>query len=250
MKQHDLQRMEEALVRSARGTFDERVLEALPSPVASFFRSAVAPGTAAAASARIRMRGRIKIGRWLPFRAVEVLTPTAGFVWAARAAGIISGSDRFIDGRGAMDWRLFGMIRVMHAHGPDVSRSAAERAAAEAVWVPTALLPDFGVEWSASGDEHITARYQIADYPIEIHCTLTDDARLRSIVFRRWGDPNGTGQFALHPFGGDFTGYATFNGLTIPSEGRFGWHYGTDRWDDGEFFRYRITGLEPIVKAA
>jgi hypothetical protein len=250
MKQQELRQMEKALARSAGSAFDERALDGLPSPVASFFRSSVAPGTPATASARIRMRGRIKIGRWLPFRAIEVLTPMAGFVWAARAAGVISGSDRFVDGRGGMDWRLFGMIRVMHASGPDVSRSAAERAAAEAVWVPTSLLPGFGVDWSASGDEHITARYQIADYPVEIHCALADDARLRSIVFQRWGDPDGTGEFAPHPFGGEFSAHATFNGLTIPSEGRFGWHYGTDRWSDGEFFRYRITGLEPIVKEA
>jgi hypothetical protein len=40
------------------------------------------------------------------------------------------------------------------------------------------------------------------------------------------------------------TGYATFDGLTIPSAGRFGWHFGTERWPEGEFFRYQITGLQ------
>jgi hypothetical protein len=44
-------------------------------------------------------------------------------------------------------------------------------------------------------------------------------------------------------FGGQITAHATFNGLTIPSAGRFGWYFGTNRWSQGEFFRYRITEL-------
>ncbi|MGH3742047.1 MAG: hypothetical protein ACRDT1_12020 [Micromonosporaceae bacterium] len=35
-------------------------------------------------------------------------------------------------------------------------------------------------------------------------------------------------------------------GLTIPSSGRLGWFYGTDRHDEGEFFRYELTALDAI----
>ncbi len=92
------------------------------------------------------MGGHIKIGRWLPFRARETLTPQHGFLWAARVAALIAGSDHYVDGSGRMDWKMVGVVRVMHADGPDVSRSGAQRAAAEAVWVPTALLPRFDVD--------------------------------------------------------------------------------------------------------
>jgi hypothetical protein len=34
---------------------------------------------------------------------------------------------------------------------------------------------------------------------------------------------------------------ATFGGLTIPSQLRIGWHFGTDRFEpEGEFFRCTI----------
>lgn len=244
MTGHRLRQVEAALLRDPQGEFSHADLEGLPGPVASYFRAAVTPGTPLALSARIRMRGRIKIGRWVPFTARQVLSPHVGFVWAARAAGIVSGSDLFVDGRGEMDWRLFGLIRVMQGSGPDVSRSAAERAAAEAMWVPSALLPAFGVKWSMLGDRRISARYQIGDYPMRVDLSITGGGLIRSVVFDRWGDPDGTGEFGLHPFGGDFSAHATFNGVTIPSEGRLGWHYGTDRWSEGEFFRYRITDLE------
>jgi hypothetical protein len=241
-----MRQSEERLLRNSQGVFSFADLEGVPGPVASYLRAAVAEGTPLALSARIRMRGRIKIGRWVPFTAREVLTPHDGFVWAARAAGVVTGSDRFIDGHGEMNWKLLGLIPVMHADGPDVARSAAERAAAEATWVPTSLLPRFGVNWSAEGDDRITARYQIATYPVRVDLATTSAGLIRAVSFNRWGDPDGTGEFGLHTFGGDFTAHAAFNGVTIPTEGRLGWHYGTDRWNEGEFFRYRITNLELI----
>jgi hypothetical protein len=87
------------------------------------------------------------------------------------------GSDRYVDGQGAMDWKLFGLVRVIHAEGPDVSRSSAGRAGGEAVWVPTALLPRFGVTWSATDAHHITASYRVDETELELHYTLDDEAR-------------------------------------------------------------------------
>jgi hypothetical protein len=88
------------------------------------------------------MRGSVKLGRaWLPFRARQILAPLHGFVSAARVAGVMVGSDRYADGTGAMEWKLLGRVLVMRAEGPQVSRSSAGRAGAEAVWVPTAVRP-------------------------------------------------------------------------------------------------------------
>jgi hypothetical protein len=67
------------------------------------------------------------------------------------------------------------------------------------------------------------------------------------MVFDRWGDPDSSGSFAWHPFGGEITSYRTFEGLTIPSSGRLGWYFGTDRWPAGEFFRYQITELHLVT---
>lgn len=47
--------------------------------------------------------------------------------------------------------------------------------------------------------------------------------------------------------GGEFTSRATFDGVTIPDAGSLGWHHGTDRWDEGEFFRYQITDLTLVT---
>jgi hypothetical protein len=191
------------------------------------------------------MRGRIRIGRWLPFTATEELAPHAGFTWSARVAGVIVGRDSYGDGQGGMEWKLAGLLTVAHADGPDVSRSAAERAGAEAVWLPTALRPELGVEWSAKGDDLICARFAVDGRPVALTLRLNQDGRVASFWLDRWGDPDRTGSWAAHRFGGEFTEQTRFGGLTIPSEGRIGWHFGTDRWADGEFFRFRMTELRP-----
>lgn len=218
-------------------------LKGLPAPVRRYLEAAIAPGTPLMTSARLRMRGRIRIGRWLPFTAHQTLNPHRGFVWTARVAGVISGSDRYADGAGRMSWKLGGLLSVAAGAGPDVSRSAAGRAAAEAVWLPTALLPRFGVTWSAEDADHITAHYRIGVTAVDLRLTLDPQGRVRSLVFERWGDPDRSGTWTQHPFGGEITGYRTFAGLAIPSAGRFGWDFATDRWSAGEFFRYEITEL-------
>jgi len=80
----------------------------------------------------------------------------------------------------------------------------------------------------------------VADY------ALDDGGRIRATWFDRWGDPDGTGH-ELHPFGLEATAHRTFAGVTIPSAGRAGWHYGTDRWPEGVFFQYEITDLELVT---
>jgi hypothetical protein len=227
--------------------FGAAELEGLPEPVQRHLAQAIAPGTPLATSARLRMRGHIKVGRWLPFRAHQLLNPHNGFVWTARAAGIIAGSDRYLDGDGGLDWKLLGLLTVAHAEGPDVSRSAAGRAGAEAIWLPTALLPRFGVRWSAGPGDQVAAGFRVGDTELELQLRLDAAGRITSLVFDRWGDPDNRGTFAQHRFGGEFTYYRSFQGLSIPSQGRLGWFYSQDRWLAGEFFRYQITDLELVT---
>jgi hypothetical protein len=218
--------------------FDPAELDGLPEPVRRHLTQAIAPGTPLHTSARLAMRGQIKVGRWLPFRARQVLSPGHGFVWTARAAGVIAGTDRYLDGAGASRWRLAGLVTVAAGEGPDVSRSAAGRAGAEGIWLPTALLPRFGVRWTAPAEDRVTAALAVGETPVTVELRLDPAGRIASVALDRWGDPGDSGSFAWHRFGGRITGYASFGGLTIPAQGRLG-------WDGDEFFRYRVTGLEP-----
>jgi hypothetical protein len=162
--------------------FSEAELDGLPPAVRRHLQAAIAPGTPLATSARLEMRGQLKLGRWLPFWAEQILAPHQGFHWAARVAGVIGGFDQYLDGRGELRWKLLGLVPVMRADGPDVARSAVGRAAGEAMWLPTALLPRFGVQWEAADDQHITARFSLDGSRMDLHYTLAEDGRIRSVV--------------------------------------------------------------------
>lgn len=242
----NLSRWQGELARPALASYTNDDLQRLPEPVRRHLRYAIAPGSPLFSAAVLTMRGSIKIGRWRRFRARQVLNPHSGFIWKGRT-GVIRGYDRYLDGDGSMTWRLAGLVPVARGRGADVSRSAAGRCAAEAVWLPTALLPRFGATWSAKDDNHISVKFRLDTTDVEVHYELDGDGGIRSFVFDRWGDPNNTGSFGWHPFGGEITGYHTFGSLTVPSSGRLGWGFGTDGWKDGEFFRFDIATLTPLV---
>jgi hypothetical protein len=227
-------------------TFSPDEVRGLDEPVQRYFQTAIAAGTPLSTGARITMIGRIRIGRWVPFRATEVLAPHTGFLWRATAAGLVTGSDRALAGDAAMRWRIGGVVLVVDASGPDVARSAAGRFAAEGVWVPTALLPRVGVEWHAESHDEVVGRFEVDGVPIELHLTIDADGELAAVRLPRWGDPAGGQDFGWHPFGGPVGAPRTWSGLTVPSEGSVGWRPGTDGWAAGEFFRYRITDLRPF----
>ena len=67
------------------------------------------------------MHGQIKLGRWRPFTARQVLAPPDGYLWAAtaRLASLpVTGYDRLSSGAGEMRWRLLRLIPVLTAAWP------------------------------------------------------------------------------------------------------------------------------------
>lgn len=239
----ELERRARALAPGPR--FGAATVEGVPAPVARYLGASIREGTPLASGARMSMRGQIRIGRWLPFSARQLLVPQLGTVWEARVAGVMSGSDRYVAGAGAMDWRLLGALALVRASGPDVTRSAAERAAGESIWVPTAMAR--AATWSAAADDRITVVADVDGHEVALEHEIDGAGRLRASHFERWGDPDRTGTWRTHPFGVEVTEHRTFAGVTIPARGRAGWHHGTPRWNDGVFFRFDITGYERLT---
>jgi len=229
-------------VPSASGEpFDPDTAAGLPEPARRWLTHAIAPGTPLWQSVELTMEGEIRLGSWRRFTARQVLAPPSGLIWAARTgvAGLpVTGYDRYSGATGEMRWRLLGLVPVMSARGPDVTRSAAGRLAGEAVLVPTAFQR---ASWEP-GDAPDTAVmvWRLAGNVERVELRVTPDGRLVEAVLQRWGDPDGA-PFARYPFGVAVEDEATFSGVTIPSVVRAGWWWGTDRAQEGEFFRARIT---------
>lgn len=226
--------------------FTPALLDGLDEPVRRHLTHAIADGAPLQPSGvRLTMRGRIRVGRWLPFTAVQHLDADA-LHWEARIAlgplTLLRVVDAYDDGSGRQDGYLFGRRRVMHAEGEDVTRSAAGRVALEcAMSAPTTLLPAPDVEWCAEADDIITVRRVIRPERPEVRIGLGADGAVRWVVADRWGGPDGKAG-AYVPCGGDVEAQRRFGDLTVPSAFTVGWGYGTPAY--APFFRAEITALE------
>jgi hypothetical protein len=235
------------------GAFNPETIALHPEPVRRYLEHAVAPGTPLARAMRIRMRGEIRLtDRWLPFEAEQVTRWSRGFIWKAKVkmAPLLSvkGSDRWIDGRGEMRWKLLGVIPVMSADGPDISRSAAGRFRAETTWLPSVLV-DPEVTWAVaddageSGEATLLATVPVLGEEDKVELRVDASGRLLENRLERWGNPGGDA-FELVAFGCRVDEEGSFGGYTIPTKLRVGWYVDSERFErEGEFFRAELTAV-------
>jgi len=237
----DLDTLWRSVPRAPR-VFDPQDVAHLPELARGYLTHAIATGTPLAPAVRLRMHGMIRLKRWRKFKAVQVITSDGAMVWRAsvRMGGTsIRGYDRFIGGKGAMAWRLFGIIPIIRESGPDITRSMANRVAAESIWLPS-MLADKRVRWRAGDANVALAGISIGGHPTELRMTL-DHGRLIAVGLPRWGNPDG-GPFREASFGAYVDQEATFGGYTIPARLRVGWHFDdAARFDaEGKFFEVSI----------
>jgi hypothetical protein len=235
----------EELWRSAptsMGSFSKDTIARLPDAAQCYLCHAIDEGTALASTARLRMHGEIKLKRWLRYSAEQVICRGRGFIWRATVwMGIvpITGSDRLLNGEGAMRWNILGIVPVMAATGVDITRSVAGRTAAELVWLPSALL-DEDVSWSATDPTHTRTAIAVEGESVDLNVAIEEGGRLKSLALSRWGNPDG-GAFSYLDFGGIVEDEGTFGGYTIPTRLRIGYFAGSSRFEsEGEFIRISI----------
>jgi hypothetical protein len=230
--------------------FSAALVAGLPDPVRRYFTHAIAEGAALDAGVRLEMRGRIKVGLWLPFTARQECDGRS-FSWRA-AVGVgrlrpLRVVDRYAGADASMDGTLFGRIGLFHAAGGDTRRSAAGRAALEAIWAPAALLPRRGVAWRAVSEREIVASWDVAPERPEVHIRIDSAGAVRSVSALRWGDA-GRPAFGYIPCGCDVLAERRFGDLLVPSRVIVGWWYGTDR--HAPFFTADIVALERMRDSA
>ena len=220
--------------------FDPASVETLPPPARRFLRHAMAPGTPLPERVELAMEGTILLepgGEPLALEARQILVPDRGFLWSARAhRGLlrIRGYDRLTRGEGEMRWKLYGLIPVMTASGPDVTRSAATRLVMEGVLVPSSLLPG-RVEWEAVDDHHAIFHRTVAGEAVAT--TLEVDPEGRPV--RAWADRWNEGRYER--FEVRFEGSLEVDGIRVPHAMVAGWRL--DDPDAFPFFNARLTSV-------
>jgi len=216
----------------------------LDEPVRRYFNHAISAGAALPDGVGMTMRGRIKVGVWLPFTAVQTVDGHS-FVWQARVGPgplkPLHVTDRYAHAIGRTEGRLFGRFTLFAAEDYDTARSAATRAAIESVvFAPSSVLPDRGVTWRAETDHVIVARFDLAPEHPEIRVCIDDHGAQRTVTAQRWGNA-GEQSFQYIPFGGEIHAERRFGDFVLPSHASVGWWFGTPRYEP--FFKAVIEGV-------
>jgi hypothetical protein len=212
----------------------------LDEPVHRYLAHALHGGAERASGVRLAMRGRIKVGAWLPFTASQECDGRS-FVWRARVGlgqvTLLTVLDRFGEGAGSTEGRLFGRRRAFGAEGEDTTRSAAGRAALESVFAPMTLLPERRVAWRAESDEIVVAGFDVPPERPEVRLRIDGEGALLSASALRWRDRE-AGYVAC---GCEVRAERRFGDVVVPSSVRVGWWFGTPRY--APFFEAEVTEL-------
>lgn len=232
--------------REPADRFQSTLVGDLDEPVRRFFTHALHEGAPLAGQVRLTMRGRIKVGTWLPFTADQNVDGRS-FVWQARVGWgpftLLSVRDRYADGTGGTEGRLLDRLRVFHREDADTARSAAGRTALESVvFAPASVLPDRGVVWRANSEDVIVARFDLPPERPEVHARIDEHGALRTVSALRWGNA-GRQAFDYIPCGCQVHAERDFGDMLIPSSLTVGWWFDTARY--APFFETEIHHINP-----
>ncbi|WP_193195519.1 DUF6920 family protein [Nostoc sp. MG11] len=232
----------------AEHRFTKDMVAELPAPVQRYFLHSIAPGTPLASSISLEMSGSFRMAQdkpWIPMRAKQITSALKGFVWRpVIGSGLFKfmGVDYYANKSGRMRFSLGGLIPLVNAHSPDITRSAIGRFAGEFFWLPSALLPQRNVIWKAIDERTIQASLKVDGEPITLTLVTDLDGKVLKLSLPRWGEHKEDSSYTYIPFGGEFPEEHTFGGFTIPSQISAGWWFGTERYS--EFFRAKIEQAE------
>jgi hypothetical protein len=227
--------------------FRESMVASLPPVARRYLLHAIRPGTPLAGAVRLETAFRMRLQRQAtqPTELIgrETLAMPYGFVWTARTRrGVfrLRVRDHYAEREGALMVTLLGVIPVVTAGGPDVTRSARHRLAIESIWLPSSLLPAENVIWEPIDDSRARVVVTIDGEPIPLTLTVDNDGRLLEVTMLRHGDI-GVPAWQAIPYGVRVEAETLFGGYAIPTRVRGGWWYGTERGTAHDASLFTVT---------
>ena len=205
----------------------------LPAPVFRYLTQALPQSSKAIRQVVLEQSGQIRTStsskNWLEFSAKQVISPLAkGFVWNAKVklplATQLQVLDSYCAGVGSGAVSLFSALTVSAAANvPQLNSGALHRYLAEAVWYPTALLPQFGIVWEAIDDRTAVATLSDHGISVALEFRFNEADEVVGIYspgrFARFGD-----EYKKVAWEGHFRHYQRHCGFLIPSQGEVGWY--------------------------
>lgn len=203
----------------------------LPAPVQRYFAKVLPMNPREIQIARFRQVGQFCTSPAAPWRTMSAKqshsTHPPGFVWDARIGSVpfvrVHVRDAFIHGQGAMAVKLFGLFPLLDDEpSPELNSAALQRYLAEAIWFPTALLPEAGVAWTAIDDDRALATLSDHGITVSLEFQFNDAGQITGTYTpHRYRERSG--KFVATPWQSRYSGYAAHDGILIPRKAEAAW---------------------------
>lgn len=218
---------------------DFSTLKNLPQPVERYFKRVLTDGMPFISMVKTRQKGELRINtssnKWLSFTAKQFVTPiTTGFVWCARVRSLLRTwlriSDCYISAVGVGKVDLLSIFPIItESNIAELNSGSLHRYLAEAVWYPTALLPESGVQWTAIDKYSAIASLTNKQTTVSLKFTFNDDDEAVGI-YTQSRFKKVSGKYIPAAWEGHFSNYLTQDGVRIPGYGEVGW-YENNQWE-------------------
>ncbi|WP_153798381.1 DUF3784 domain-containing protein [Foetidibacter luteolus] len=205
------------------------MLAHLPAVVQKWLRHSGVVGKQLTSTVWLRQVGEMRTkpgSRWMPFEATQYFTvQQPQFNWQVKARMMplltLTGRDRFCDGKGEMDIKLWSLINVASATGDDKTNTATMlRYLAEITWFPTAALSNY-ISWQVIDDTAARAVMTYKGITVSGIMKFKPSGDIKSFEAWRY---MGSGKDAKpEKWLVEMTDYKVFNGMRIPHKNKVTW---------------------------
>lgn len=184
---------------------------------------------------------------WLPFVAEQTFAARRiDFRWTARVRMVPLVHARVIDsfdgGVGSLEARVFGIVPVAFARGPQTDKGEALRGLAELPWRPFAFAGGMGLAFEAVSEDRLRASFDDGRTQATLDFQVSADGAI--LEARAASRPRVAGKEVVHnAWSGTFGDYRELDGVRVPTTAEVTWHL-----PEGPFtyFRGRVTEFKLI----
>lgn len=224
-----VEKLKQSASTNSERTISFKTFDSLPAPVGRYFRFALKEGQSLIRTARIRHEGEFNLNdKWIPFTSTQNFSAhPPGFIWDAdmkmNRLMNVRVRDGYVAGRGSMTAKVLSLVSVMDARdNPKLDAGALQRYLAEAGWLPTALLPNENLKWTAIDDRKALATLSDSGTTVFLEFSFNETGEITGF-FAPERVYEVKGEYKSFPWAGRVWNYQEKNGMMIPTEGEVEW---------------------------
>ncbi|MEZ4990491.1 MAG: DUF6544 family protein [Saprospiraceae bacterium] len=205
-------------------------MAALPAPVRQWMAVAGVTDQQTLQNVQIWQQGKMRTtpnGKWMAFETRQwfgVRQPA--FLWYAQVGGNspmqLSGKDKLLNGQGHMLIKLFSLLSIVDAKGPEIDQGTQVRYLAEIIWFPAVALEDF-IQWEALDEARAKAKLRAGNQSVDGIFFFNSDGKVIAFEADRHYQRDGESTLETWHIDIDAESYRSFRGISVPTRAKVSW---------------------------